>query len=124
MNCFNNIRLEQFHQLKKEIRDSTQYLIVGMDIANEKHNSFFGTATGIILHRGMFFDNILEGFRKLIAQVEALKAQYVLLKVVFGREPTGNYHKPLAEYLIKSGHIVVLVSPASTAKNRKFLDGR
>lgn len=38
--------------------------------------------------------------------------------------PTANYHKPLAEHLIKCGHMVVLVSPASTAKNRELLDGR
>ncbi len=124
MNCFNDIRLEQFHQLKREIRGSTEYLIVGLDIAKEKHNAFFGTATGTSLYRGMFFDNTLEGFRKLIAQVEALKTQYGLPKVVFGMEPTGNYHKPLAEYLIKNGHMVVLVSPSSTAKNRELLDGR
>jgi transposase len=124
MNCINDIRLEQFHQLKNEIRGSAEYLIVGLDIAKEKHNAFFGTATGKTLHRGMFFDNTLEGFRKLFAQVEALKTQYGLPKVVFGMEPTANYHKPLAEHLIKCGHMVVLVSTASTAKNRELLDGR
>jgi hypothetical protein len=75
MNCINDSRLEQFQQLKKEIRGSTEYLIVGLDIAKEKHNAFFGTATGNVLFRGMFFDNTLEGFRKLLAQVEALKTE-------------------------------------------------
>jgi len=124
MNYSNDIRLEQFHQLKKEIRGSEKYLIVGLDIAKEKHNAFFGTATGTTLYRGMFFDNTLEGFRKLFTQVEALKTQYGLPKVVFGMEPTANYHKPLAEHLIKCGFMVVLVSPASTVKNRELLDGR
>jgi transposase len=124
MNYSNDSRLEQFHQLKKEIRGSEKYLIVGVDIAKEKHNAFFGTATGTTLYRGMFFDNTLEGFRKLFTQVEALKTQYGLPKAVFGMEPTANYHKPLAEHLIKCGHMVVLVSPTSTAKNRELLDGR
>jgi len=124
MNCINDSRREQFQQLKKEIRGSTEYLIVGLDIAKEKHNAFFGTATGSALFRGMFFDNTLEGFRKLLAQVEALKAEYNLSKVVFGLEPTANYHKPLAEYLIKCGFMVVLISPFSTVKNRQLLDGR
>jgi len=70
MNYSNDSRLEQFHQLKKEIRGSTEYLIVGLDIGKEKHNAFFGTATGNVLFRGMFFDNTLDGFRKLLAQVE------------------------------------------------------
>ena len=43
---------------------------------------------------------------------------------VFGLEPTANYHKPLGEYLIKDGRMVVLVSAAATAKNRELLDGR
>lgn len=124
MNCINDSRREQFQQLKKEIRGSTEYLIVGLDIGKEKHNAFFGTATGSALFRGMFFDNTFEGFRKLLAQVEAMKAEYGLSKVVFGLEPTANYHKPLAEYLIKCGFMVVLVSPFSTVKNRELLDGR
>jgi len=43
MNCVNDIRLEQFLQLKKEIRGSEKHLIVGIDTAKEKHNAFFGT---------------------------------------------------------------------------------
>jgi hypothetical protein len=124
MNYINDSRLEQFQQLRNEIRGSTGHLVVGLDIAKEKHNAFFGTATGRTLHRGMFFDNTLEGFRKLLTQVEALKTQYSLSKVVFGMEPTANYHKPLAEHLIECGHMVVLVSPVSAAKNRELLDGR
>jgi len=124
MNTVNDIRLQQFCQFKNEIRGSTEYLVVGLDIAKEKHNAFFGTATGTTLYRGMFFDNTQEGFQKLLAQAEKLKAENGLSKVVFGREPTANYHRPLAEYLIKRGHLVVLVSPLSTVKNRQLLDGR
>ena len=124
MNTVNDIRLQEFCQFKNEIRGSTEYLVVGLDIAKEKHNAFFGTATGTALYRGMFFDNSLEGFRKLLTQVEALKVEHGLSKVVFGLEPTANYHKPLAEHLIKCGFMVVLVSPFSTVKNRQLLDGR
>ena len=72
----------------------------------------------------MFFDNTYEGFQKLLIQTDALKVQHGLRKVVFGLEPTANYHKPLGEYLIKGGHLVVLVSAAATVKNRELLDGR
>jgi transposase len=124
MDTVNGSRLQQFCQFKNEIRGSTEYLVVGLDIAKEKHNAFFGTATGNVLFRGMFFDNSLEGFQKLLAQAEKLKGENGLSKVVFGLEPTANYHKPLAEYLIKCGFMVVLVSPFSTVKNRELLDGR
>ncbi len=89
MNCINDSRLGQFHQLKKEIRSSTEYLIVGLDIAKEKHNAFSGTATSNAVFRGMFFDNTMEGFCKLLVQVEALKAEYSLSKVAFGSGADG-----------------------------------
>jgi transposase len=124
MNEVNDSRLRVFRQVRTEIRGSMEHLIVGLDIAKERHNAFFGTATGRTLHKGMFFDNTYEGFQKLLIQTDALKVQHGLRKVVFGMEPTANYHKPLGEYLIKGGHLVVLVSAAATAKNRELLDGR
>jgi len=124
MNSSDGIRLQEFCQFKKEIRGSTDYLIVGLDIGKERHNAFFGTATGRTLHKGMFFENTYEGFQKLLIQTEALKMQHGLRKLIFGLEPTANYHKPLGEYLIKGGQMVVLVAAAATAKNRELLDGR
>ena len=44
-------RLEGFRQLKREIRGSREYLIVGIDVAKERHHAFFGTATGKTLLR-------------------------------------------------------------------------
>ena len=55
---------------------------------------------------------------------EALKVQCDLSKVVFGVEPTANYHKPLGEHLIKCGQMVVLVSATSVKNNRQLLDSR
>jgi transposase len=124
MNCSNDSRLEQFLQLKKEIRGSEKYLIVGVDAAKEKHNAFFGTAHGKTLVKSLVFDNTLEGFQKLLAYVERIKVQYSLTTVVFGIEPTANYHKPLAEHLTKCGHKVVLVGGVSVKNNRQLLDGR
>jgi transposase len=47
-----------------------------------------------------------------------------LKKVVFGMEPTADYHKPLGEYLITHGHMVVLVAGTAVKRNRELLDGR
>jgi transposase len=124
MNCINDSRLEQFIQLKKEIRGSEKYLIVGIDAAKDKHNAFFGTARGKTLVKSLVFNNTLEGFQKLLAYVERIKVQYSLTEVVFGIEPTGNYHKPLAEHLTKCGHMVVLVGGMAVKNNRQLLDGR
>ena len=118
------IRLCEFRQAREEIRGSDQHLIVGIDVAKERHNAFFGTATGKTLHKGLFFDNTIEGFEKLLTITEALKVQHDLSKVIFGLEPTANYHKPLGEHLIKCGHRVVLVAGAAVKHNRSLLDGR
>ncbi len=124
MNCIDDIRLEQFRQLKEEIRSSDQHLIIGIDVAKEKHRAFFGTAQGKTLLKNVIFDNTIEGFEKLDAYAERVKVQYSLPKVVFGIEPTADYHKPLAEHLLKCGRMVVLVGGAAVKHNRSLLNGR
>ena len=117
-------RLEEFRQLRNEIRGSEKHLLVGIDIGKEKQNAFLGTATGKTLYKRLIFENNKEGFEKLLTHTEAAKVQNNLNQVVFGMEPTANYHKPLGEYLITRGHEVVLVSGNAVAKNRELLDGR
>ena len=119
-----SIRIKEFRQLRKEVRGSKEYLIAGIDVAKEKHNAFFGTATGKTLFKRLVFENSKEGFERLVRQTEAIKVQNNLKKVIFGMEPTSNYHKPLGEYLIKSEHTVVLVSGVAVKRNRELLDGR
>ncbi len=124
MGKFNRNRLEEFRQLRQEIRHSQEYLIVGIDIAKDRHHAFFGTAAGRTLLKRLVFSNDGEGFRKLLDQAEALRVGHGLKKVVYGMEPTGNYHKPLGEYLIHLGRTVVLVSGVAVKRNRELLDGR
>ena len=124
MNPEDGTRLEEFRQFRKEVRGSGEYLLVGIDIAKEKHYAFFGTAQGKTFLRRLVFENNLEGFRRLLAQARALRDQNGLRRMVFGMEPTGNYHKPLGEHLIQCGHLVVLVSGVAACENRKTLDGR
>ena len=40
------IRKEQFSQIISEIRGSDDYLVVGIDVAKDKHHAFMGSATG------------------------------------------------------------------------------
>jgi len=124
MNEVDIIRLKEFRQLKKEIRGSKEHLIVGIDVAKDKHNAFFGTAAGKTLFKRLVFENTIEGFERLLIQADAIKVQHGLKKTVFGLEPTANYHKPLGEFLIKCAHMVVLVSGVAVKRNRELLDGR
>jgi transposase len=124
MNLEDGSRLEEFRQFRKEARGSSEYLLVGIDVAKDKHYAFFGTARGKTLLRRLVFENNLEGFQRLLEQARALRDQNGLKRMVFGMEPTGNYHKPLGEHLIRCGHLVVLVSGVAACENRKTLDGR
>ena len=65
-------RLKAFRQLRQDIRGSERHLIVGIDIAKEKHYAFCGTATGKTLCKQMIFPNSKEGFELLTARVEAV----------------------------------------------------
>lgn len=117
-------RLDQFCQFRKAIRGSKEYLIVGIDVAKDNHHAFFGMATGETLLKRLVFENNIDGFEKLLTHVDAIKVREGLSEVVFGLEPTANYHKPLGEFLIKADHFVVLISTNAAKKNRETLDGR
>jgi transposase len=124
MSIEDTIRRDQFCQIITEIRGSNDYLVVGIDVAKDKHHAFMGSATGKSLLRRLIFENNLEGFLKLLERSEAIRTQHALSKIVFGMEPTGNYHKPLGAYLIRSGRHVVFVTGQAVKNNRELLDGR
>jgi len=118
------LRVEQFRQLKEQIRGCEEYLIVGIDISKNQHHAFFGTPNGITVKRRLIFKNDFNGFLSLLSMAEVLRDQNGLWHIVFGMEPTGNYHKPLGMFLINRNQEVVLVSGIATQRNRELLDDR
>jgi transposase len=117
-------RLQVFRQMKQEIRGSEEYLLVGIDVAKDRHDAFFGSARGKTLLKKLVFDTSREGFEKLCVHADSIRAQHGLKKIAFGLEPTADYHKPLGEYLIRQGRTVVFVAGNAVKKNRELLDGR
>ncbi len=117
-------RFTEFCQFRSAVRSSKSHMIVGIDIGKEKHNAFFGTAYGKTLLRRLIIDNDIHGYQRLIEQVNTLLSQNQLEQVVFGLEPTGNYHKPLAAWLLSMEYEVVYVSGKAVKDNRQLLDGR
>jgi len=113
-----------FRQMTHEVRGSEEYLLVGIDVAKDRHDAFFGSARGKTLLRKVVFDTTREGFEKLCLHADSVRVQQGLKKIVFGLEPTADYHKPLGEYLIRQGRTVVLVAGNAVKKNRELLDGR
>jgi transposase len=118
------IRRKQYCQIVEEIIGSDQYMVVGIDIGKDKHHAFMGTATGKSLFRRLIFENNRDGFSRLMKTADEIRSQNDLSKIVYGVEPTGNYHKPLAKHLIRFGSNLVLVPGEAVKKNRALLDGR
>lgn len=117
-------RLHIFRAMKSSVRGSDRHLLVGIDVAKNRHHAFFGTANGRTLRKLLVFDNSISGFESLRSLARDLKNQYGLVETVYGVEPTACYHKPLAEYLIRQEELVVYVSNVAVKKNRVLLDGR
>ena len=117
-------RIDHFRQIQKEIRGSSDYLIVGIDIAKEKHFAFMGDTNGRTILRRLSFENNRQGFDKLITYAETNRVKHDFGKLIFGLEPTATYHKALGEFLIRNGYSLVLVGASATSKNRELLDGR
>lgn len=117
-------RQRRFCQIIREISGSSRYLVVGIDIGKDTHHAFMGTATGISLFRKLVFGNDLIGFRKLIETSDLIKRKHNLCEIVYGLEPTGNYHKPLAGHLVRCERDVVLVTGQAVKNNRQLIDGR
>jgi len=117
-------RLYLFRQMKASIRGSENILLVGIDVAKNKHYAFMGTPNGRTLRKSLVFDNSIAGFKSLRSLVQDMQRNHGLGEVVYGLEPTASYHKPLAEYLIRQNDHVVYVSNVAVAKNRGLLDGR
>jgi len=117
-------RLEWFRQFRSEVRGSNDHLVIGIDVAKEKHHAFFGTSGGRTLYKRFVFTNTREGFERLLGLARDLQQRHGLSERVFGLEPTGVYHKPLLAYLIEQGERVVQVSNVAVQRNRELLDGR
>jgi transposase len=124
MNASERNRVDAFRQFKKQIRGSTEDLVVGLDISKHKHHAFFGNANGKTVLKGLIVENSAEGFRHLLSQVGFYLQRDGFRRVVFGLEPTSVYHKPLAEHLIEQGYWVVYATNEAIKKNRSLLDGR
>jgi transposase len=124
MDAREHSRLEDFRQLRKEIRGSKDHLIVGIDVAKHKHHAFLGTTSGKTVLRRIIVENSASGFEYLLDMVQFYQTREGIPKTVFAVEPTSVYHKPLAEFLIEHGYMVVYVTNEAIKKNRVLLDGR
>ena len=98
-------------------------LIVGVDIA--KHNQWarFVDCRGIEHNKALKFENNRNGFNTILTRIYEICKNEDFNKIIVGMEPTGNYWKAFANFLLKQAKItVVLVNPYHTKKAKELDD--
>ena len=98
-------------------------LVVGVDIAKERHVAQAINFRGIVLtSRAMVFANARPEFEQFVARLRDIQTVHGMTDVVVGMESTGHYWFALAHWLEDQGLTVVLVNPTTTKRNKENRD--
>jgi len=109
----------QNHKLS-QITQTT--LIVGIDIAKDKHVARAQDDRGFEFEKRMIFDNRIHGFEQLLNWIFKLQKQHDKTELIVGAEPTGHYWLSLAYYLRAKDINFVLVNPMHVKKAKELDD--
>ncbi|WYU52904.1 IS110 family transposase [Bacillus sp. FSL K6-0047] len=108
------------NQKIKQITPST--LIIGIDIAKDKHVARAQDDRGIEFGKRLIFENHIHGFEQLIVWAERYAQENGKKTILFGAEPTGHYWKNLAYYLVAKHYQFVVVNPMHVKKSKELDD--
>lgn len=114
--------LMNYTQNNKITQITPSTLIIGIDIAKDKHVARAQDHRGIEFGKRLFFDNRIEGFELLLDWVLRHQKENNKTHVIFGVEPTGHYWINLAYYLAAKKHDFVLVNPMHVKKSKELDD--
>ena len=103
-----------------QLTEST--MVVGIDIASDRHWARSFDWRGIELEKAICFENDAEGFSHLMAWIRDVAVKENKDKVVIGAEPTGHYWFTMEQYLRNSGIKLVLVNPHHVKKSKEMDD--
>ena len=104
----------------RQVTEST--IVVGIDIASEKHWARAYDWRGIELGKVTGFENDSEGFGQLHSWISRICEKEKKDHVMIGAEPTGHYWFALAAYLKQSEIKLVLVNPHHVKKSKELDD--
>ena len=86
-------------------------LVIGIDIAKKLHYACAMDDRGRVLKKSFGLSQDLEGFQKLLTEIQSLMSQFEKSQVVVGFEPTGHYWMNLSAFLIEAEIPFVMVNP-------------
>lgn len=111
-----------YNQNHKISQITTSTLIVGIDIAKDKHVARTQDDRGIEFRKRLIFENRIHGFQQLLDRVTKVQKEQGKTHVIFGVEPTGHYWLSLAYFLTARGYDFVLVNPMHVKKAKELDD--
>ena len=94
-------------------------ILVGIDVAKDKHDCFIMNSDGEILSKAFTFHNNLEGFNFLYEKIKSVSKPKDKIKV--GLEATGHYSYNLLGFLLNKGLPTFVINPLHTNLFRKSL---
>lgn len=97
-------------------------ILVGIDVAKDKHDCFIMNSDGEILVKAFTFPNNLEGFNFLYEKIRSVSDPKDKIKI--GLEATGHYSYSLLGFLLNKGLPTFVINPLHTNLFRKSLSLR
>lgn len=94
-------------------------VVIGIDVAKDKHDCFILNAEGGVLEDVFTIPNTLEGFNLLLSKIHACTKPQDNIKV--GLEATGHYSYNLLGFLLNNGLSTYVLNPLQTNLYRKSL---
>jgi len=111
-----------YNQNHKLSQISQTTLIVGIDIAKDKHVARAQDDRGFEFGKRVIFDNRIHGFEQLLNWIFRLQKEHGKTELIVGAEPTGHYWLSLAYYLRAKDINFVLVNPMHVKKAKELDD--
>jgi transposase len=97
-------------------------IIVGIDVAKDKHDCFIISSEGEVLFDVFTIPNTLDGFNVLLSNIKSVSDSSDKIKV--GLEATGHYSYNLLGFLLDNGLTTYVLNPLHTNLYRKSLSLR
>ncbi|WP_342463177.1 IS110 family transposase [Ureibacillus sp. FSL K6-8385] len=113
MNYTQNRKIEQ-------VTDQT--LVIGMDIAKQKHYASMVDARGRVLKKPFPVIQSRSGFEQFYASIQEAMKEFGKTEVIVGIEPTGHYWLNLAYFLEEKGIPLVMVNPMHVKRSKELDD--
>lgn len=111
-----------YTQNKKISQITPSTLIVGIDIAKDKHVARVQDDRGIEFGKRLIFENRIHGFELLLGWAKRHQRENDKSHIIFGVEPTGHFWFSLAHYLTARRYDFVLVNPMHVKKSKELDD--